>query len=370
MKQSLNVVEDVLPKRLSRLRKKLISHNLDAFLISSQPNRYYLTGWQGDSESGFLFITSKKALLLTDNRYTEEVSAKIVGWDLVEYSGNVYQKIAEIVSNLSISHLGFEAHDFSVFSFKQLKKNLSGQKLIPVAHLVEELRSLKDEVEINLLKQSARIASEAFEHILNFITPGQTEKEIAWQLETLMKNAGAEKNAWDSLIVASGSNSSMVHYPAGARKIKKGDQILLDWGAVYQGYHSDISRVVFVGKTTAEQAKIYNLVLEAQKAGLEKVQTGKRARAVDLAARSFLKEKTKFGFGHSVGHGVGLEVHELPKISEKANSKLEAGQVITVEPGIYIPGWGGVRIEDTILVTARGPEILTKAVKTLATVTI
>jgi Xaa-Pro aminopeptidase len=358
----------VLAERLKNLRNKLQQKELGAFLVSSQQNRYYFSGWQGDFESGYLLVTQKEAFVITDSRYTEEVSYKIRGWGVKEYSGNIYKAVGELIKDLALSRIGIESHDFSVFSLRELRKNTKGVKIVPVAHLVEDLRVVKDKFEISLLKRAAEIADSAFVHALKFIKVGMKEKDIAVELESYMKKMGAQKGAWDPFIVAAGENSSMVHYPAGERRIKKGDQILLDWGAVYQGYHSDISRVVFVGKPSSEQVKIYNLVLQAQKKGLEKVKEGTKGKTVDEAARNFLKKETKQAFGHSVGHGVGLEIHELPRVNFKANKKLEKNMVITVEPGVYIPGWGGVRIEDTVLVTKHGYDTLTKATKNLSRV--
>ena len=242
--------------------------------------------------------------------------------------------------------------------------------MVPVAHLIEEIRAVKGDDEVSRLKKSASIAAKAFNHILNVIKPGVTEAEIAWEMEKYMRRTGAEKMAWEPFIVATGPNSSMPHYGAGEVKIKRGDMVQLDYGCSWQGYKCDISRVVFVGKPSEEQARIYNLVLEAQKLGLSLVKDGKSGAAVDLAVRKFLEKETPHFYRHSLGHGVGLEVHELPYVNARRKSRLEAGNVITIEPGIYIPRWGGVRIEDTVLVTKDGYQTLTKAPKKIGEVTI
>ncbi|HEY4695023.1 MAG TPA: Xaa-Pro peptidase family protein [Candidatus Nanoarchaeia archaeon] len=354
-----------LATRLKTFRQKLTSKGLDAFLVSCQANRYYLTGWQGDSESGYLLVTERRAFILTDSRYTEEVGRRVEGFELVEYKGRLAEFLGNFFKNQELPWVGFESHDLSVFLFKEIKKHARGVKLVPVAHLLEDLRSVKDQEEIKLLKKSVEIADGAFAFIKNKVKVGMTEAEVAFEIEKFMRSKGAQKNAWEPFIVASGPNSSMVHYAAGGRELRKGDQVLLDWGCVYQGYFCDTSRVLFLGEPNAKQRQVYNLVLEAQSRGIAKVRAGRRALEVDRQARDFLKEKSKFVFGHGLGHGVGLEVHEAPRVNEHSTTKLASGQVITIEPGIYEPGWGGVRLEDMVLVTEKGCEVLTNAPKEL-----
>ncbi len=357
-----------LYSRLEKLREKLIFQKLDAILISSMANRFYLTGWHGDIESGYLLITPKKSFVVTDSRYTEEASV-VANYELKE-SGWDEKFWEKLFSEIKVSKVGFEVKDLSVFAlnnFQKLTKNLT---FVQTKDFVEELRAKKDTVEISLFKKSLAISDKSFEYILKNIRVGQTEKEIAWKLEQFMREHGAEGNAWHPFIVGAGVNSSKVHYAAGDTKLKKGDQVLIDWGCVYQGYASDTSRVVFLGTPNTKQAEVYNLVLEAQKRGILEVKVGNQTKNVDLAAREFLQEKSEFVFGHGVGHGVGIEVHELPRLNPKAKEKFEAGNVVTVEPGIYEPGWGGVRIEDMILVTEKGYEVLTKAPKKIEEVTL
>lgn len=357
-----------LRSRLEKLREKLILQKLDAILISSQANRVYLTGWHGDIESGYLLITTKKSFVVTDSRYTEEAAA-VANYELREcgWDEKFWEKL---FSEIKVSKVGFEVKDLSVFAlnnFQKLTKNLT---FVQTKDFVEELRARKDTVEISLLKKSLAISDKSFEYILKNIRVGQTEKEVAWKLEQFMREHGAEGNAWHPFIVGAGVNSSKVHYAAGETKLKKGDQVLLDWGCVYQSYSCDTSRMIFLGAPTSKQAEVYNLVMEAQKKGILEVKVGNSTQKVDLAARDFLQEKTHFAFGHGVGHGVGIEVHELPRLNPKSKESFEEGNVVTVEPGIYEPGWGGVRIEDMVLVTAKGPEILTKAPKKIEDVTL
>jgi Xaa-Pro aminopeptidase len=356
--------------RLNNLRKELKTKRLDAMLVSKQANRYYLTGWPGDVESGYLLITSRKALVLTDSRYTEEVGRNVRGFELLEFRGRFAEFLSELLKELSLKRVGFESHDLSVFLFGQIRKNSRGIKLVPVAFLLENLREEKDDQEVKLIKKAASIADEAFSLVKRKIRLGMKEVEIALMLERLMREKGADGNAWEPLIVGSGPNSSMVHYGAGERALKKGDTLLLDWGCVYKGYCCDISRVLFLGEPDDRQKEVYNLVLEAQKLSINKVRAGVKAQEVEKAAREFLKDKTDFSFGHSIGHGVGLEVHELPRVNKESSNELKKGQVITVEPGVYIPDWGGVRIEDTVLVKESGSETLTNSAKELKEITI
>lgn len=349
--------------RLEKLQEKLISKKLDAILISNQANRFYLTGWHGDNESGYLLITPKKAFVVTDSRYTEEASA-VGNYELREYGWN--EKFWEnLFAEVKVNKVGFEVKDLSVFALKNFQKLTKKLKFVATKDWIEELRAKKDLAETSLLRKSLAISDKAFEYILKNIKPGQTEKEIAWKLEKTMRENGAEGNAWQPFIVATGVNSSKVHYAAGDTKLKKGDQVLIDWGCVYEGYACDTSRVVFLGTPTSKQAQVYNLVLESQKSGIAEVKVNNPTKRVDLSARNFLQEKTEFVFGHGVGHGVGIEVHELPRVNTKSKEKFEVGNVVTVEPGIYQPGWGGVRIEDMVLVLNNGNEVLSKAPKDL-----
>ena len=359
-----------LPKRLKKVRGHLEKENLNAFLVSHQQNRYYLSGWMGDYESGFVLITPKKSFILTDSRYSEHAIKNTVGFEVLEYDSQVAIFIRDLTKKLKIKRVGYESHDLSVFTFKRLQKYNSHLKFIPIAHLVEDVRSVKDKFEILKLKKVVELADQAFRHILGFVKPGMTEAQVAWEMEKYMRERGAEKMAWNPFIVACGSHSSMAHYSAGNTKIKKNDMVLVDYGCVFDGYHSDTTRVFFVGNPTEEQKKIYNLVLEAQKLGESLIKEGENGAKVDKKVRKFLAKRTKYYYRHSLGHGVGLQVHEEPRLSASSKNRLQECNVITIEPGVYIPGWGGVRLEDMVAVTKNGCEILTKAPKDLKAVTI
>ncbi len=229
----------VLKKRLEKVQQKLFEEKLDGLLISSQQNRYYLTGWRGDSESGYLLITPKKAFLITDSRYTEEAASEAHHFEVREYG---YDKKfwEKLFSENKLNRVGYEVESLSVFDLKKLQK-LIRKRLVAIDNFVEQFRAEKDGEEIKLIRRSAEICDQTFRYILANIKPGQTEKQIAWEMEKFMRENGAERNAWDPFIVASGANSSKVHYAAGSQKLKKGDQVLVDWGCYFEGYASDIS---------------------------------------------------------------------------------------------------------------------------------
>lgn len=351
----------ILTKRLNSVRERIQNENLDGFLVSSKHNRYYLTDWEGDEESGYLLITAKRAFVVTDSRYTEEATEKIPHFELAEF-GQDQDFWKNLLLEIKVKKVGFESKDLSVFNLKKFQ-TLASVKWIATTDLVETLRSQKDLEEVKLIKKAANICDHAFRYVLANIKVGQAESELAWKMESLMREIGAQKNAWEPFIVASGPNSSKVHYAASDRKIKKGDQVLFDWGCYYEGYASDISRVIFLGTPTDKQIRIYNLVLEAQKKAIKQIAMGRGTIEVDKVAKKTIQEKSEFAFAHAVGHGVGLEVHELPHVNSKTTDEFQIGNVVTVEPGIYEPGWGGVRLEDMVLVKKIGFEILTNSPK-------
>lgn len=349
-------------ERIQRLRKKLKEKKLDGFILESKANRYYLTGL--DSTAGWVLITSKEAFLLVDSRYI--LAAKKLNNSLAVIEVNYFKDFWKqfCTKNLGLK-IGFESSLLSHREFSSLKN--PKVKLVPVLHLIEELREVKDQEEIKLLKKSLKIAEEAFEHILGFIKIGLTEKEVAWELEKFMRERGAQEAAWQPFIVASGVHSGEPHHHPGNKKIKKGELLQLDFGCKVGGYHCDISRVVFMGKPTPEQERVYELVLEAQELGKSLIKPGVIMGEVDRKVREFLHQNTLAGhvYRHSLGHGLGLEIHEPPTIYSGSEEKFVENQVVTVEPGLYIEDWGGVRLEDQVLVTKSGSVTWNKSSKNL-----
>ena len=361
--------------RVKRLQSRLKEKQLNAFLVSAGSNRFYLTLWQGDDESGFLLITPQEKYLITDSRYTEHAT-NLTDFQIIESNDGIGPVLAKLAVLHKLKRIGFESHDVSVFTIGRLRKFLKGIKLVPVAHFVEEFRRTKDEAEISNLKKASLITDKAFTHILKFIKAGRTEAEIAWEMERYMRGLGAEKMAWEPFIVATGKNASMAHWGASGAKLKRGDMVQLDYGCVFGGYACDMSRVVFLGSPDKKQKEIYNLVVKAQQIGLSLVKRGVEASKIDRKVHEFIENnlpgwlKPEYIYKHSLGHGVGIDVHELPYVSEKRKNRLEEGNMITIEPGIYVPGWGGVRIEDTVLVTKTGYTNLTRATKKITDVII
>lgn len=312
----------------------------------------------------------KGQYLFVDSRYTQQAKKESPNFEIIEIDQPFKDFWKEFSSRLRGVRIGFESPHLTHKDLLDLTKSSRCSTLIPTLGLVEKLRSVKDKVEIDLIRKSVAIADRAFAKLLPLIKPGLTESEVAWEIEQLMRDLGAERVAWHPLIVAFGPNSSMPHYAGGFEKLKHKEMILLDFGAVVEGYHSDMTRVVFLGKPTEEQKKVYQLVLRAHDRAKEKIIHRAKASHVDKAAREVIESAGYPAYQHGLSHGIGLEVHELPRVSKLAEDVLEEGNVISVEPGVYIPGWGGVRIEDLVLVTKEGIETLTQSPKDISEVTI
>ncbi|MFG3611793.1 M24 family metallopeptidase [Rummeliibacillus stabekisii] len=349
-------------ERVERLVKALNSQNLDGLLITNNYNLRYMTGFTGTS--GVAVVSQKEAVFITDFRYTEQASKQITGYRIVEHKGTIIEEIAAIVKELGIKSLGFEKDVVSYSMYEAYSKVIPAD-LVGVTDLIEKIRLVKTEDELKTIKAACQIADETFEHIIQFIKPGKTELEVSNELEFYMRKLGATSSSFDT-IVASGVRSALPHGVATDKIIEKGDFVTLDYGALYNGYISDMTRTVAVGKPSEQLKEIYQIVLEAELLGLEKFKPGMTGKEADAICRDYIKEHG-YGdaFGHSTGHGIGLEVHEGPGLSFRSNITLEPGMVVTCEPGIYLPGVGGVRIEDDTLITETGNEKLTHAPKEL-----
>ncbi len=348
--------------KLQKLRKTFQEKNIDGILITNEYNRRYMTGFTGTA--GVAIVSQNDAVFITDFRYTEQAAAQIQDFRIVQHEVTLLEEIATQVKAMSIKSLGFEKDTVS-FGTYELYKNVIQADLIPVSGLIEKIRLIKTEQEINIIKVACEIADHAFTHILDFIKPGKTELEVSNELEFFMRQQGATQSSFDT-IVASGLRSALPHGVATNKVIEKGDFVTLDFGALYNGYISDITRTVAVGEPSEKLVEMYNTVLASQLLSLEKVGPGLTGIQADAIARDYLTEKG-YGeaFGHSLGHGIGLEVHEGPGLSKRSETVLEPGMAVTIEPGIYVPGVGGVRIEDDILITESGNELLTHSTKEL-----
>ena len=346
---------------LNRVRDNFLKAGLDALLIAKTSNCRYLSGFTGSN--GLLLLTKVEVILITYFRYCEQAQIQAPHYKIAQYKNSLVEKLGELAESLGIKSVGLEKEYTTLGAYEDYKRHLPGIELVPVSDPCEEFRRIKSHHELVILKKAVEIADITFLHILNFLRAGQTELEIALETEYFMRRMGAEKAAFET-IVASGYRSSLPHGVASGKVVVPGELVTLDFGSVYLGYNSDITRTLIVGRPTSSQEEIYRLVLKAQEAAIKNIRPGMKASEADAVAREIIKEAGfEENFGHGLGHGVGLEVHEGPRLSPRDETVLEPGMVVTVEPGVYIKGWGGVRIEDIVVVTEQGCEVLTKSPK-------
>lgn len=349
-----------MDSRLSQFLQKLKSGSLDGFLVSRQPNISYLCRYQ--SRDSYLLVSRKRSYFLTDFRYKEEAEKNIQGARVFQYK-NLFKDIARLAKKLKVRRLGFESRGVQFAEYAKIKEELGPKiKLIDTFNVIEAQRAIKGPDELRDIRKAIRITACSFRFLKEILRAGQSELRIAGELERFIRYQGARAGAFN-IIVTSGPNSSFPHAPISTRILKSGDCVLVDMGVEVNGYKSDLTRVFFLDKMTTFQRKIYKIIREAQGLAIEAVRPGRKIQEVDRAARSFIASRG-YGryFGHSLGHGVGLEVHEEPSISSKNKSPLKEGMVFTLEPGIYLPGRFGIRLEDMVLVTKKGCEVLSGAV--------
>lgn len=353
----------MIEKRLKKLREKLEEVDVDGILIGKSENIRYLTGFTGTN--GLLIIGLNNSVFITDFRYIEQAEKEVRVSKIELWEEPVYKKLYSIIKELKINTLGFESHFFTHRQFKNFTDNFNKINLEPLINFVENVRTIKDKDELFKISEAAKIVDKGFNYILSFFKIGAREKDIALELESFLKKNGSEKISFD-IIVASGPNSSMPHAIVGERKIENGDFIVIDLGVVYQGYHSDMTRTVVIESASEKQKNIYETVLKAQLLAIDKIKAGINCNFIDKIARDFISERG-YGdfFGHGTGHGVGLEIHEPPAISTLSKEIFKQGMVFTIEPGIYIKDFGGVRIEDLLVLENDKPRILTKTPKDL-----
>ena len=347
--------------RLQKLRKKLIENELDAILVSQPENRRYLSGFTGSA--GYLIISDDSAILATDFRYIEQAESQAPEFTIFRISGGFSEWLPDIVHSLRAKRLGFEANDLTFATYRQLSEAREGIQLLPTGGIIESLRAVKDEDEIGHIKRAVELSDAAFDYILQTIKAGMTEREVAWELERFMRENGSESLPFE-IIVASGPNSALPHAQPSERPISEGEPIVIDMGARVEGYSSDLSRTICLGPRDRSFEKIYDLVLGAQLTAIATIEAGMSGEMADELARTVI-EKGGYGkrFGHGLGHGVGLAPHEEPRLGPNSPDILADGMVFTIEPGIYISGWGGVRIEDVVLMENGRARVLSKAKK-------
>ena len=353
--------------RVQKLQKILVKEGLDAILVTNSYNIRYLSNFTGST--GYILITQNNQYFITDFRYLEQAAKQCQGYEIVENStANQYEVMLDLLGNNNIKELAFEESNvsFALYSLLTDLVSLAGVSLVPTSGLIEKLREVKDESELEIIKQACRIADEAFEHILGYIQPGRTEIEVANELDFFMRSKGASGVSFDT-IVASGVRSAMPHGVASEKVIENGDFITLDYGCYYNGYVSDMTRTISLGEPNHDILKeIYQVVLNAHLKVGEAARPGMTGKDLDAIARDYITS-CGYGdkFGHSTGHGIGLEIHEQPMISKVSDYVLVENNVITNEPGIYLPGIGGVRIENDLIITNKGNETITHSPREL-----
>ncbi|MCQ2451250.1 MAG: aminopeptidase P family protein [Clostridia bacterium] len=348
-------------ERIHKIQEKLDS--FEGAIIRSDANRFYLTGF--NSSAGIVLIFKNSAYFLIDFRYFEIAEKTVSGFEVILLK-NTFAQINELCKENNIKTLYTECDNIDFNSFfnykKSLESELSGDNKI--GELLLNLRSIKDEKEISLIKKAQEITDDTFNYILNNISAGSTEKEIALNMEFYLRKQGSEGVSFD-FIVVSGKNSSLPHGVPTDKKIEKGDFITMDFGAVFCGYRSDMTRTVCVANPTDEQKYVYDTVLKAQNIAFENIKPDVKCLDVDKAARDFIESKFEGCFGHGLGHSVGIEIHENPSFNTRCETPLQKGMVLTVEPGIYLKNKFGVRIEDMVVITENGFENITNSPKNL-----
>ena len=352
--------------RLEHLHQKLEEKKLDAILISTPENRRYVSGFTGSA--GYLLVSQGSTILATDFRYVEQAGKQAPDFQVVK-AGADWSWLRDLLQEQGHKRVGFESQHVTVATFRQMTdtlKELPSEErpsLLATSGIVEGLRTVKDPEELALVQRAIDAADTAMEAITPTIRAGETEREVAWRLEVAMREAGADGLSFDT-IVAAGPNGAMPHHRPSDRPIAEGEPIVIDMGAKVDGYCSDITRTVCIGEGDETFRKVYDTVLGAQLTAIATVHAGMTAGEADALSRDVIAEAGHGDhFGHSLGHGVGLFIHEYPRLGPGSENPLEEGMVFTVEPGIYLSGWGGVRIEDVVVLEKDGARVLSKAAK-------
>ncbi len=354
-----------IDNRLEKLRQKLAGKEIDAVFISQPENRYYLSGFDGST--GFLLITPQNTILATDFRYLEQARTQAPDYEILRITNDATAWLPELVADLNLRRLGFEAGHVTFTMYRGLTEVLnkaqSQLRLVPVDGLVESLRAIKEPEEIEFITNAVKMTDDAFNYIQSEIGIGMSEQEIAWEIEKFLRENGSQTIPFD-IAVASGPNSALPHAKPSPRAIQPDEPVIIDIGARIEGYSSDLSRTICLGTPDNTFNKAYDTVLGAQLTAMAIIKEGMTGDQADSLAREVI-EQAGYGeaFGHGLGHGIGLSPHESPRLGQNSPEKLADGMIFTIEPGIYINGWGGVRIEDVVIMEDGKPRTLTKANK-------
>ncbi len=354
-----------LKNRLQNLRQRLVDMELDAIFVSQPENRYYLSGFDGSS--GFLLITPQNTILATDFRYIEQARIQAPDYESFQITNDVVEWLPQLAADLGLGKLGFEAGHVTFTIYRRLtealKKGQSRLSLVPIDGLVESLRAIKEPEEIELMTKASELTDDALNYIQGEIHVGMSEQEVAWEIEKFLREHGSQSLPFD-IMVASGPNSVLPHAKPSSRAIQSNEPIIIDIGARVSGYCGDLSRTICLGTPDATFNKVYDIVLGAQLTAIAIVKEGMTGEEADSLAREVI-EQAGYGeaFGHGLGHGVGLVPHEPPRLGPNSTEHLVNGMVFTIEPGIYLTGWGGIRIEDVVIMENGKLRVITKAKK-------
>ncbi len=362
-------MQNVLENRIENVRRALAETDIDTLMVLVAENRFYLSGYTGedsqfDETAGALFITRDDLILATDPRFDTQAGQEASLYEIICYKKGLAEELSEILKRLDTRKLGFESVRLSCLQYNKMIAALESAKvtaeLVPVEDIVENLRVIKTEDEIEATRKALAIAENAFDEVAAGLEPGMTESEAAWKLEIAIREKGAAGLSFPT-ICAAGPNSALPHAIPGDRKFKTGEPVLFDWGVFSGHYCSDTTRTVVLGKPDPQFQKVYTIVLEAQKRAINEIKDGVSSKSVDAAAREFI-DGTEFSgkFAHGLGHGTGLAVHEAPRLNMLRDEPLKAGMIVTVEPGIYLPEWGGIRLENQVVVRPDGAEVLNR----------
>ena len=345
-------------RRLTEIRRLLEEKNLPALLVAQEENRRYLSGFTGSA--GVLLITPAQAILATDFRYWEQGAQQAPDFTLYQAKSAMKDFLPGLIAAAGHpAHIGFENNTITVAQYEEMQKDVPQVEWRGVNGLIENMRAVKDADELALTRKTITLAEDGLHYLLIILQPGMTEKQAAWELEAYLRTHGADALSFDT-IIASGPNAALPHHEPSERVIQTGEPITIDWGAAIDGYRSDLTRTIVLGQADAKFREIYDIVLKAQLNAIANIKAGQTGQEADAFGRDVIVA-AGYGdyFGHGLGHGVGLAVHEQPRASYTVeNDRLPANSILTVEPGIYLPGWGGVRIEDMILVKEGGNELL------------
>ncbi len=353
----------MMSHRLDKLRAVLKEQNMDALIIESEVNRQYISNFSGSS--GWAIVSLDQAKFVTDFRYIEQATKECTAFEIINNKRQALPTIKQALQDMKVARVGFEAEHTSYATFEAWKHTLDNVELVATKGLVEKLRLYKEKAELAIMRQAAQLSDDAFAHVIKMIKPGIREIDVASELEYYLRKHGAKGSGFD-IIVASGKRGALPHGRASEKVIEAGDMVTIDFGAHYKGYHSDMTRTFAVGEPDPKMKEIYEIVLKAELEGVNRVKVGMTGKEVDALTRDIIKE-AGYGeyYGHAAGHGLGMDVHEAPAVSMLSETVLEPGMVITIEPGIYVEGLGGVRIEDDVVLTENGIEILNKTPKEL-----